>query len=140
MPSKGFIKNNTTGGVLSFQYNPDKFSYSRGVTYNEIGAPGSAYPIIAFVHGKVRTFDIELFIFDKPSTGLFIKTINFLGGFLTPETNVAGYTKPPTMMFCYGYFIRKCVLDNLDISIEEMDSNGKPINGRVTLTLRQVSP
>lgn len=136
--TKGWIKNNVTGSKMSFQYNPSNFVYSRGVTYTDISAPGMQYPNTQFVKGNARSFPITLFFYDNPNTGVIRKYMNFLGGFLTPETNSSGYTKPPDMTFCYGYFIRKCVLEDLAINIERVDSNGEPIQASFTLQLRQV--
>ena len=42
------------------------------------------------------------------------------------------------MTFCFGYFIRKCVLENLDVNIELFDENGEPTQATLTLQLRQV--
>ena len=136
--TKGWIKNNTTGKKMSFQYNPTNFSYSRGVTYTDISAPGMAYPNTQFVKGNVRSFPITLFFYDNPNTGVIKKYMNFIGGFLTPETNSSKYTKPPEMTFCYGYFIRRCVLEDFNITIDRIDEDGEPIQATFTLQLRQV--
>ena len=136
--TKGWIKNNNTRKKMSFQYNPTTLAYSRGVAYTDISAPGMPYPNTQYVKGNVRSFSVDLFFYDNPSTGVIKKYMNFLGGFLTPETNVSGYTKPPEMTFCYGYFIRKCVLEDLNINIERMDEDGEPIQATLTLQLRQV--
>ena len=136
--TKGWIKNNDTGEKKSFQYNPTTLSYSRGVTYVDISAPGMPYPNTQFVKGNIRSFSVPLFFYDNPNTGVIKKYINFLGSFLPPETNVQGYRKPPEMTFCYGYFIRRCVLEDLNISIESIDAKGEPIQAVITLQLRQV--
>lgn len=136
--TKGWIKNNVTKEKMSFQFNPTNLEYSRGVSYTDISAPGMPYPNTQFVKGNIRSFPVTLFFYDNPQTGIIKKYIGFLGGFLTPETNVSGYTKPPDMTFCYGYFIRKCVLEDLAINIERIDENGEPIQATMTLQLRQV--
>lgn len=136
--TKGWIKNNSTGKKMSFQYNPTSLNYSRGVTYTDISAPGMPYPNTQFVKGNARSFSVELFLYDNPCTGVIDKYMRFLGGFLTPETNVSGYSKPPEMTFCYGYFIRRCVLEDFNINIERMDNDGKAIQAIFTLQLRQV--
>lgn len=136
--TKGWIKNNVSGEKMSFQYNPPDFSYSRGASYAEISAPGMPYPSTQFVRGNSRAFPITLFFYDNPNTGVIEKYINFFGGFLPPETNSADYTRPPDMTFCYGTFIRKCVLEDLSIVIESTDSELKPTQASMTLQLRQV--
>ena len=136
--TKGWIKNNVTGEKMSFQFNPTNLEVARGVTYTDISAPGMPYPNTQFVKGNIRSFPVTLFFYDNPHSGVIKKHLNFLGSFLTPETNVSGYTKPPDMTFCYGYFIRKCVLEDLNLIIERIDDNGEPIQATITLQLRQV--
>lgn len=136
--TKGIIKKIGTKDYLEFQYNPENFEYSRGATYAEIVAPGMSYPDTQFVRGNARSFPVELFLFDKPCTGVIKKYMNFIGSFLTPETNTKNYTSPPEMLFTYGYFIRRCVLEDLNIKIEEFDSKGEAVMARFTLQLRQV--
>lgn len=135
---KGWIKNNSTGEKMPFQYNPTTLEYSRGATYAEISSPGMAYPDTQFVRGNSRSFSVPLFFYDNPNTGVIIKYKNFLEDFLPPETTKSDYTQPPIMTFCYGYFIRKCVLEDLAVSIELIDGNGEPIQATLTLQLRQV--
>lgn len=136
--TKGWIKNNVSGAKLSFQFNPTSLSHNRGAVYVDISAPGMAYPNTQFVKGGLRNFPVTLYVYDKPYSGLVNNHINFLESFLPPETNTSDYSKPPDMTFCYGYFIKKCVLENLDTLIEEIDSNGRPLVATFNLQLRQV--
>ncbi len=136
--TKGWIKNLETGKKKSFQFNPEAFGYSRSTTYSEIISPGMAYPNTQFVHGDARTFSVDLFFYDKPWTKVINDYMDFISEFLTPEENKAGYKKPPEMTFCYGYFIKRCVLESLDIAIQEWDKNGHPVQAYFTLHLRQV--
>jgi hypothetical protein len=141
-PNKGLIKNNVTGEIMKFQFNPTTLDYSRGVTYSEIIAPGQQYPITQFVAGKGRVFPVKLYLYDRlpHNSGYIVDFMKFIGQFLTPETNTIDYVKPPDMTFIYGYFIRKCVLDSFDIKILDMDTDGQPLEAEFTLNLRQVSP
>ena len=136
---KGYIKNLDTGRVMKFQYNPEEFEHSRSATYVDIVAPGMSYPDTQYVHGNARSFSVELFLYDKPSTDSINRYKSFYEGLLPPETNRSGYTKPPMLLFSYCDFIKKCVLEEFRVKIEEYDSWGKPTMARFTLTLRQVS-
>ena len=136
--NKGYIKNLDNDNIMPFQFNPETFEYSRGVTYNDIVSPGMPYPNTQYAHGNVRSFPVQLFLYDKPSTGLIENFRNFIEAFLTPETNPSSYKKPPEMLFCYAYFIKRCVLEDLSIIDEEFDELGNPTMSRYTLTLRQV--
>ena len=136
---KGYIKNLNTGIIMKFQYNPETFEYSRGATYTEIVAPGMSYPTTQYVHGNSRSFPIELFLYDKPNTGVIEKQKAFIEELLPPESNDSNFTKPPTVLFAYGNFIKKCVVEDFNVLIEEYDIWGNPTMARFTLSLRQVS-
>lgn len=136
----GYIKNLDTGEWKRFQFNPEDLHYDRGVEYADFVAPQMAYPSTMFVAGKTREFDVELFMYDRQiePCGIIKDYMSFFGQFLTPEENVPDWHRPPQMLFAYGYFIRKCVLTNFDIKIDEMDESGTPTMSHFTLTLRQI--
>ena len=136
---KGYIKNLDTGKIMKFQYNPETFEYSRGATYVELVAPGMSYPTTQYVHGNSRSFPIELFLYDKPSTGIINSQKSFFEALLPPESNSLSYTKPPEALFVYASFIKKCVVEEFNVKIEEYDRWGNPTMARFTLTLRQVN-
>lgn len=123
---------------MTFQFNPESVPYSRGANYSTIDSPGMSYPLTQYVGGQVREFSFEVFYYDKPFSGKINKARKFLEGLLPPEKNTSKFTKPPVFEFAYGYFVRKCVLTNLDVNDEWLDENGQPIMTRFTLTVRQV--
>ncbi len=135
---KGYLKNLDTGEILKFQYNPETFEHSRGATYSDIVSPGMSYPDAQYVHGNAVTFSIELFIFDKPYTGVYAHFLKFLQDFLPPEMNNSTFKKPPEALICYGNFIKRCIILEIAEKIEEYDEQGNEVNARITLSLRQV--
>lgn len=56
-------------GSLTVQYNPNKLSLSKGVSYAEIGIPGLNAPIQQFVRGQAETLSVDLF-FDTTEFGM----------------------------------------------------------------------
>lgn len=139
--TKGYIKRIDTGELYKFQFNPEQFRYSRTVAYDDIISPGCSYPRIQFVAGQSRSFPVELFMYDRPYTGLIYKSMYTLGDLLTPERNSKwAPDRPPDFIFCLGYFVRRCVLEGIDINIEQMDEEGNPIQARFNLQVKQVSP
>lgn len=136
----GYIKNLRTGEFKRFQFNPENFEYDRAVNYVDYIAPQMAYPHTMFSSGVAREFDLELFMYDRQiePCGIIKDYMCFFGQFLTPEENVIDWQLPPEMLFCYGYFIRKCVLTHFNIKVDEMDENGTPVQAHFTLGLRQI--
>lgn len=135
---KGWIKNNDSGRKMPFLYNPSDLEYSRSASYVDISAPGMSYPNTQYVKGDIRTFSVDLFLYDNPSTGAILDSEEFINELLPPESNVKGFTQPPEITFCLGYFIKRCVVEDYTVKIERFDTNGDPIQARFTLRLRQV--
>ena len=135
---KGYIKNRTSSEIMEFQFNPEEFQHTRGATYSELVAPGMSYPVTQYVHGNSRVFSVVLFLLDRPYSGIINKQIEFLNKFLPKEENKVTYKMPSDMLFCFGNFIKICVLEEFDVHIIEWDSKGHPVQAELTLSLRQV--
>lgn len=136
----GYMKNLNTGDIIRFQFNPETFEYDRAVNYTDYIAPQMAYPHTVFTSGATREFEFELFMYDRliEPCGIIKDYMCRFGAFLTPEENVVDWQKPPEMLFCYGYFIRKCVMTHFNIKIDQMDENGTPVMAHFTFGLRQI--
>lgn len=133
-----YIIRNDNNKKLTFQFNPQSVPYSRSANYTTIDSPGMSYPLTQYVGGNVREFSFEVFYYDNPFSGKINKARKFLEGLLPPEKNKKKFKKPPTFTFAYGYFVRKLVLEQLDVNDEWLNSDGQPIMTRFTLTVRQV--
>lgn len=138
--TKGWIKDNVTGVVKPFQFNPTILEYNREVSYVDVDSPGINYPGTQFVKGNARIFTVELYMRDRPYTGKAKEWSTFLGRMLTSETNVSTADKiPHDLTFCYGRFIRRCVLVGLNIKNTLFDDKLNPVEMYYTLQLRQVT-
>lgn len=133
-----YIINNKTNKKLKFQFNPESIPYSRSANYTTIESPGMSYPLTQYVGGKVREFSFEVFYYDRPFSGKIGKARKFLNALLPPEKNKKKFKKPPTFTLAYGYFVRTCVLLDLQVNDELINKNGRPEMTRFTLTVRQV--
>lgn len=139
--TKGWIKDNKTGVTKSFQFNPTGLQYSRSVSYADVTSPGINYPGTQFVKGEARSFTVSLYMYDRPYTGMLKDWSIFLGRMLTSEENVSwGRKIPHDFTFCYGRWVRRCVLEKLDIDNTLYDSDLNPVEATYTLQIRQVSP
>lgn len=133
-----WIVRNDNNKKLTFQFNPTSVPYSRGANYSSIESPGMSYPLTQYTGGQAREFTIELFYYDNPHSGKIKTARKFLEGLLPPEKNKKKFTKPPTFTFAYGYFVRTLVLTNLEVNDEWLDEDGRPLQTRFTLSVRQV--
>lgn len=133
-----YFINNTTNKKLIVQFNPTNIFYERSANFTSIESPGMSYPLTQYTGGKERTFEINLFYFDNPSTGKITTARNFFMALLPPEKNTSAFKKPPTFTIAYGYFTRTVVLTSLRVEDEELNANGVPVMTRFTLSVRQV--
>lgn len=137
--TKGYIKNNMTGEIKRFLFNPPELSFTRGATYSEISSAGLSYPLTQFVRGNSVKFELPLYIYDKPYSGLVYEWENYLKQFLPPEYNTGMYQQPDDMLLVMGDFIRNCVLEDLKITYKSFTSEGLLVDeADFTLSLRQV--
>ena len=132
------IIRNDNNRRLNFQFNPTTIPYSRGANYTSIESPGMSYPLTQYTGGKARKFSFSVYYYDKPFSGKINTARKFLEGLLPPEKNKRSFKKPPTFTLAYGYFVKTLVLTQLEVEDTWMDSNGRPIETKFTLTVRQV--
>jgi hypothetical protein len=139
---KGFIKNLETGEVKEFQFNPEFFNYGRSVSYNETSSPSSPYPLISYGNGNSSSFSVPLFLYDPKASGLIEAFIAFVDSLL-PQVDTGGFVernpKPKVVLFCYGRFIKKCVIQSMDYTHEMYTKNIIPIRTTINLTFLEVS-
>lgn len=136
--TKGYIKNRVTGETKSFLFNPSELSFSRGATYSETSSPGLSYPLTQYVRGNLITFNVPLYIYDKPYSGLVLEWESFLNNFVPPTINDSSYIKPNDLLICMGSFIRECVMESLETHYTEFNVALDPTEATFTLQLRQV--
>ena len=136
--TKCYLINLDNNKRLTAQFNPTTVPYGRSASYSEISSPGMSYPLTQYAGGNAREFNIELFFYDKPYSGKINNARKFLEDLMPPEQNSASYTRPPAFTFAYGYFVKKLVLQDLQVKDDWMDEDGRPIMTTFTLSVRQV--
>lgn len=136
--TKGYIKNNATGELKKFMFNPSELEFSRAATYAETASPGLNYPLTQYVRGNAIEFPVTLIIYDRPYSGEIQKWEEFLASFIPPTDNSVQFSKPAGMTFVMGNFIRDCVITSLDTKYTSFTSDLLPDEAEFTLNLRQV--
>ena len=61
----------------------------------------------------------------------------FLQELIPPYSN-KDFGMPPTCTFAFGYFVHNCVITGLKVEDERLDSEGKPVQTKFTITFRKV--
>src|SRR5215471_11663038 len=55
------IKNEATGEEFDVAFNPEEYSLNKDNNFASQAIPGLSSPLLQFVHGNVRTLEMELF-------------------------------------------------------------------------------
>lgn len=134
--TKGYLKNLSTGELRQFLYNPSSFTTSRGTNFSELTAPGMSYPKYQYVSGEAKTIDFQLFLYSN--TGAVTNEIKFLERLMPDEDSDARFSPPPQILFAFGAFTKKCILEDLRLEYIEFLENLAPRIAVASLSLKVV--
>ena len=151
-----YIKLDTSHEVFKFQYVPETFSIKRSASYAENKSPSMGYPHYTFTGGEGSEISIELFINDdtynkisqeeidkygmfasKRRQSKYMATLQFLHE-LVPSAINTRVDAPPSFIFVYGVIAYHCVLQDFEYKIERSNSEGIPVMGHITLTMKVI--
>jgi hypothetical protein len=134
---KAYIQNVATRDIMEFQYNPPEFNDKLGVEYAQLDSPGMSAPMFQYIGGKARSVTFELFLdaYEDPERMMVRTPIAFLHSFVPPADAGKSFSPPPTLIFAWGWFVKRCILNDLDINYTMFDSQLNPIRATVGVTL-----
>lgn len=134
---KAYIRNNATKQSMQFQFNPEMFNDKLGVEYASLDSPGMSYPMFQYLGGKAREVSFELFLdaYEDKTRMKVRKPIAFLHSFLPANNSGKKFSPPPTLTFAWGWFVKKCILTDLDINYTMFDAQLNPIRATVQISL-----
>lgn len=134
---KAYILNNKTKKTMQFQYNPEEFTDSIGVNFAPLESPGMSYPMFQYIGGKAREVTFELFLdaYEDPARLKVTKPIAFLNSFLPTADSGKTFSPPPTLTFAWGWFVKNCILVDMQIRYTQFDTHLQPTRATVAITL-----
>jgi LysM repeat protein len=135
--------------TIRAQFNPEKYTLTKGVQLAEIGIPGLDSPVLQFVRGQNEKITLELF-FDTTDSGMVdnaldvrkrtVQIYDLLK--IDPETHA-----PPRCMlswgdagqlFSFGSSLNpRCVLESVSEEFNLFSPSGVPLRARLTVTFRE---
>lgn len=133
--SRDKITKGTIGGK-PFLYNPSSFQDSMGVNYTEVQTCGMSYPVPVYNGGQLRTITFDIYLNDKVEAGITRSFISHLHNYLPPARKTGYQFKaPPSFVFSFGWFVKECRLQKMDIDYTSYSPDLRPIEATVTVTL-----
>ena len=131
---KAIITNTNTGEKFKVLFNPEEYTLNKDNNFAQIAVPGLRSPLLQFVHGNLRTLEMELF-FDtyekkrdvRVETNKIVRLLD-----IDPETHA-----PPVLLFIWGNLRFTCVLARASQRFQMFDESGRPVRARLTVSFNE---
>jgi hypothetical protein len=135
--------------IIQVQFNPEKYSLTKGVQIAEIGIPGLDSPVLQFVRGQNEKVTLELF-FDTTDFGIVDSPVDVRGQTvqiydllkIDSETHA-----PPRCMlswgdggqlFSFGSSLNpRCIVESVNEEFSLFSPSGVPVRAKLTVTFRE---
>ena len=123
-----------TGEQFDVMFNPEEYSISKDNNFASQAIPGLSSPLLQFVHGNLRTLDMELF-FDTTQERTDVreqtqKIVNLLN--IDSDLHA-----PPVLRIAWASLQLRCVLARVGQKFVKFLDDGRPIRARLTVTFNE---
>lgn len=117
-----------SGASLDVMFNPEEYSLSRDNNFASQAIPGLSSPLLQFVHGNLRTLDMEL-LFDtyeqlsdvRDQTDQFVQLME-----IDPQLHA-----PPILIVAWASLQFRCVLTKASQKFLLFLDDGRPVRARI---------
>jgi LysM repeat protein len=123
-----------TGRSIDVAFNPEEYSLNKDNNFATQAIPGLGAPILQFVHGNIRTLEMELF-FDTTAGRTDVreqtqKVTDLLK--IDPELHA-----PPVLRVAWGSLSLRCVLTRANQKFVKFLEDGRPTRARITVSFSE---
>jgi LysM repeat protein len=123
-----------TGRSIDVAFNPEEYSLNKDNNFATQAIPGLGAPILQFVHGNMRTLEMELF-FDTTAGRTDVreqtqKVTDLLK--IDPELHA-----PPVLRVAWGSLSLRCVLTRANQKFVKFLEDGRPTRARITVSFSE---
>src|SRR5215470_16247110 len=128
------IENEKTGERFNVSFNPEEYSLNKDNNFASQAIPGLTSPLLQFVHGNLRTLDMELF-FDtfEQQTDVRDETLK-----ITNLLNIdSDLHTPPVLQVTWGSLDFRCVLAKVSQKFIKFFTDGRPARARLNVTFQE---
>ena len=128
------ILNEQTGESFHVMFNPEEYSLNQDNNYASQAIPGLQSPLLQFVHGNLRTLDMELF-FDTFEAQQDVRSeTQKVVGLLDIDSDLHA---PPVLRVTWGSLEFRCVLAKAAQKFIKFFPNGQPARARINVTFNE---
>ena len=132
--TKARITVENTGQRIDVQFNPEEYSLNKDNNFASQAIPGLSSPLLQFVHGNVRTLDMELF-FDTTQDRTDVRAQSQkVVDLLKIDSDLHA---PPVLLVAWASLQLRCVLVRANQKYTRFLEDGTPVRARVTVTFNE---
>lgn len=134
---KALIINTRTQEQIPVMFNPEEYALDKSNAFAEIGIPGLANPPLQYIRGNVQTLKMELF-FDtyESKTDVRVHTRRITA--LLDNNPIS--KAPPVLLFSWGRFNFKCVLESVSQKFTMFLRDGAPVRATLSVNFKEFQP
>jgi hypothetical protein len=135
MPNeKATILNLATGEPIAVMFNPEEYALEAGNSFAEIAVPGLRTPPLQYGRGTSRTLKVELF-FDTTRDGSDVRLqTSRIVGLLDKDARL---NAPPVLLFLWGGFQFRCVLERVGQRFTMFLADGAPRRAYLSTSFKE---
>jgi hypothetical protein len=133
--SRAKIEIEHTGEQLEVMFNPEEgYTLNQDNNFASQNVPGLSGPILQFVHGNMRTLEMELF-FDTTDERRDVRdeTQN-ITRLLKIDSELHA---PPVLRFAWGTFEFRCVLARASQQFVKFLDDGRPVRAKLSVSFNE---
>jgi hypothetical protein len=123
-----------TGRQIEVMFNPEEYSLNKDNNFASQTIPGLSSPILQFVHGNLRTLEMELF-FDTTDRRTDVRDeTQKITDLLKIDSELHA---PPVLRVAWGSLQLRCVLTRASQKFVKFLQDGRPTRARITVSFSE---
>lgn len=132
--AKATIEIEHTGELLEVMFNPEEYTLNQDNNFASQAIPGLSGPILQFVHGNMRTLDMELF-FDTTDLASDVRDeTQKIVRLLEIDSDLHA---PPVLRVAWATLQFRCVLAKAGQQFVKFQEDGTPVRARLTVSFNE---
>lgn len=131
---KARIQIEHTGEEFEVMFNPEEYTLNKDNNFASQTIPGLSGPILQFVHGNMRTLEMELF-FDTHAKRADVRTeTSKVVSLLDIDSELHA---PPVLRVSWASLQFRCVLARVSQQFIKFLEDGRPVRARLNVTFNE---
>lgn len=123
-----------TGQQFDVMFNPEEYSLNKDNNFASQAIPGLGSPILQFVHGNLRTLEMELFFDTTDARSDVREQTQKITDLLKIDSELHA---PPVIRVAWGSLQLRCVLTRANQKFVKFLEDGRPMRARITVTFSE---